>query len=156
MTTEKKTGKLLQEHPVDKAVWWIEYVIRYKLFSYWQNSCTVALKIFKVLYKKHMKVKLMKQISEMEDRITHSSHSKAFYTGGHKEMSSILADLWRPRIWAQMRGGEGCGVSANEYSKWSPNKLWRSNSIFNLFFFQLYWKGAGRGGGNTQYVPNDT
>ncbi len=35
-------------------------------------------------------------------------------------------------------GGMGsCGVSANEYScvhhvTWSPNKLWRSNSIFNL------------------------
>ncbi len=32
-------------------------------------------------------------------------------------MSSIFADQYRPRIWAQMRdGGEGCGVSANEYS----------------------------------------
>jgi hypothetical protein len=34
------------------------------------------------------------------------------------------------------RGGEGrsCGVSANEYSfiNRSPNKLWGSNSIFNL------------------------
>jgi hypothetical protein len=35
-----------------------------------------------------------------------------------------------------MRGG--CGVSANEYScahhvTWSPNKLWRSTSIFNLW-----------------------
>jgi hypothetical protein len=32
----------------------------------------------------------------------------------------------------------GCGVSANENScahhmTWSPNKLWRSNSIFNLW-----------------------
>jgi hypothetical protein len=36
-----------------------------------------------------------------------------------------------------MRGGGGCGVAANENScthhvKWSPNELWRSNSIFNL------------------------
>jgi hypothetical protein len=37
-----------------------------------------------------------------------------------------------------MGGGGGCGVSAaNEYSwahhvTWSPNKLWRSTSIFNL------------------------
>ncbi len=35
-------------------------------------------------------------------------------------------------------GGGSCGVSANEYScvhhvTWSPNKLWRSNSIFNLW-----------------------
>jgi hypothetical protein len=34
--------------------------------------------------------------------------------------------------------GGGCGVSANEYScahhvTWSPNKLWRSTSIFNLW-----------------------
>jgi hypothetical protein len=33
-------------------------------------------------------------------------------------------------------GGGGCGVSANEYNcavcTWSQNKLWRSNSIFNL------------------------
>ncbi len=43
--------------------------------------------------------------------------------GGYKEMSSFLADQWRPRIWA------------NEYT-WTPerpNKLWRSNSIFNLW-----------------------
>jgi hypothetical protein len=29
-------------------------------------------------------------------------------------------------------GGEGCGISANEYNcacTWSPNKLWISNSI---------------------------
>jgi hypothetical protein len=29
-------------------------------------------------------------------------------------------------------GGGSCGVSANEYC---PNKLWRSNSIFNLWFY---------------------
>jgi hypothetical protein len=40
----------------------------------------------------------------------------ALTTGGHKEKSSILADQWRPRIGARMRGGGGCGVSANEYS----------------------------------------
>jgi hypothetical protein len=43
-------------------------------------------------------------------------------------------------IRVQMRGeGGSCGVSANEYScahhvTWSPNKLWRSTSIFNLWF----------------------
>jgi hypothetical protein len=36
-------------------------------------------------------------------------------------------------------GRGGCGVSANENScahhvTWSPSKLWRSNSIFNLWF----------------------
>jgi hypothetical protein len=42
-------------------------------------------------------------------------------------------------IRVQMRGeGGNCGVSANEYSwahhvTWSPNKLWRSTSIFNLW-----------------------
>jgi hypothetical protein len=40
-----------------------------------------------------------------------------------------------------MRGDwGGCGVSANEYScthhvTWSHNKLWRSTSIFNLWFY---------------------
>jgi hypothetical protein len=41
-----------------------------------------------------------------------------------------------PQHW--MGGGGGCGVSANEFScvhhvTWSPNKLWRSYSIFNLY-----------------------
>jgi hypothetical protein len=42
-------------------------------------------------------------------------------------------------IRVQMRGeGGSCGVPANEYScahhvTWSPNKLWRSTSIFNLW-----------------------
>ncbi len=38
-----------------------------------------------------------------------------------------------PSYWSPNAGGGGRGVSANEYS-WtrSPNKLWRSNSIFNL------------------------
>ncbi len=41
-----------------------------------------------------------------------------------------------PHIRVQMRGS--CGVSAKEYScahhvTWSPNKLWRSTSIFNLW-----------------------
>ncbi len=44
-------------------------------------------------------------------------------------------------IRVQMRGeGGSCGVSANEYScahhvTWSPNILWRSNSIFNLWLY---------------------
>ncbi len=45
--------------------------------------------------------------------------NEEFTAGGHKEMSSLLADQQRPCILAQMRGqgGEGvCGVSANDYS----------------------------------------
>ncbi len=41
---------------------------------------------------------------------------------------------------SQCRGMGSYGVSANEYScahhvTWSPNKLWRSTSIFNLWFW---------------------
>jgi hypothetical protein len=70
-----------------------------------------------------------------------SGGAPALQPGGYKEKLSICADQWRPRIRVQMRGdgGEGgsCGVSANEYScahhvTWSPYKLWRSTSIFNL------------------------
>jgi hypothetical protein len=46
--------------------------------------------------------------------------------GGHEETSSILADQWRPRIWAQMRGdgGELRGLSqcVQLYTS-TPNKL---------------------------------
>jgi hypothetical protein len=47
-------------------------------------------------------------------------------------------------IRVQMRGeGGSCGVSANENSwshhvTWSPNKLWRSTSIFNLWYLLLW------------------
>ncbi len=59
-------------------------------------------------------------------------------SGDHKEMSSVLADQQRPRTWVPMRGMGRCGVSANEVScahhvTWSPNKLWRSTSILNLW-----------------------
>jgi hypothetical protein len=46
-------------------------------------------------------------------------------------------------IRVQMRGeGGSCGVSANEYScahhvTWSPNKPWRSTSIFNLYAYSI-------------------
>ncbi len=57
----------------------------------------------------------------------------------YKEMSYILADQQRPCKRVPMRRDVGsCGVSANGYScahhvTWSPNKLWRSTSIFNLW-----------------------
>ncbi len=51
---------------------------------------------------------------------------------------------WRPRIWAQMRGEREVAGSQpmNENScghhvTWSPNKLWRSNSIFSLWLCLL-------------------
>ncbi len=57
-------------------------------------------------------------------------------TGGYKEMS-ILAYQKRPRIWAQMRGEGGGGVAGSQPMSTpvhrSPNKLWRTNSIFNLW-----------------------
>ncbi len=53
---------------------------------------------------------------------------------GHKEMSSVFADQQPPRIWAQMRGrGDLRGLSQwVQLCTWRLNKLWRSNSIFNL------------------------
>jgi hypothetical protein len=55
---------------------------------------------------------------------------------GYKEMS-ILADQVRPRLRAQMlERGELRGLSGSQPMSTavhrSPNKLWRSNSIFNL------------------------
>ncbi len=49
-------------------------------------------------------------------------------------MSSILADQLRPRMWAPMRGRRevwGSQPMSTAVLR-SPNKLWRSNSIFNL------------------------
>ncbi len=44
-----------------------------------------------------------------------------------------------PLVYEPKCGGGGCRTSANENScahhvTWSPNKLWRSNSLFNLFY----------------------
>ncbi len=53
-------------------------------------------------------------------------------------------------IHVQMRGeGGSCGVSASEYScahhvKWGPNKLCRSTSIFNLWFYVTTGTGVPR------------
>ncbi len=65
--------------------------------------------------------------------------SRVVRAGGYKEMSSTFADQQRPHISSPNARGEwDCGVSANECScahhvTWSPNKLWRSTSIFNLW-----------------------
>ncbi len=52
------------------------------------------------------------------------------------EMSSILADQKRPRIWAQMRGKGGVERSPQPMRLYSvhrsPKKLWRTNYIFHL------------------------
>ncbi len=59
--------------------------------------------------------------------------------GSYTDMSSTFADQQLPRNTSPNAGGGGSfGVSANEYScahhvTWSPNKLWRSTSIFNLW-----------------------
>jgi hypothetical protein len=57
---------------------------------------------------------------------------------GHKEMSSIFADQYRPSIlvYEPKWGGRG-GVAGSQPTSTavqrSTNKLWRSNSIFNLW-----------------------
>ncbi len=60
-----------------------------------------------------------------------------FRPGGHKEMSSILANQWTQmrRTWG---GGGGLrGLSQwVQLCTWSP--LWRSNCIFNLCFRHVY------------------
>ncbi len=61
--------------------------------------------------------------------------------GGYKEMSSVFTLCWliAPSYTSPNAGGLGVrGISANEYScahhvTWSPNKLWRSTSIFHLW-----------------------
>jgi hypothetical protein len=59
-----------------------------------------------------------------------------------------------PPIWAQMRGGGGGVVGSQPMSTASPNKLWRSNTIFILYVWDYLFiiagvwavlQGAGRG-----------
>jgi hypothetical protein len=62
-----------------------------------------------------------------------------YIAGGHKKMSSILADQKRPSFYEPKLGKGGCGVSADEnrcahHVTLSPNKLWRFNFIFNLCY----------------------
>ncbi len=44
--------------------------------------------------------------------LNYTMQTQDINTGGHKEMSSFLADQYRPRIWGQMRG-EGGGTQIN-------------------------------------------
>jgi hypothetical protein len=62
-----------------------------------------------------------------------------FSAGGYKEMSSILADHCA-LVYAPKFGGKGRVAGTQPMStavQRSPNKLWRSNSIFNLRFREL-------------------
>ncbi len=68
--------------------------------------------------------------------------SGCWLVGGHKEMSSILADQQRPMS-PNAGGGPGGEVAGSQpmitaAHTWSPNKIWRSgsNSIFNLCRFE--------------------
>jgi hypothetical protein len=56
--------------------------------------------------------------------------AKVLSAGGHKEMSSILADQQRLIYKPKCRGG---GIAGSQLCTWSPNKYWRSNSIFDLW-----------------------
>ena len=62
---------------------------------------------------------------------------KTLQSGGYKELSSILADQYLPRIRVQMWGaGGGGGVAGSQPMSTavhkSPHKVLRSNYIFNL------------------------
>ncbi len=58
-------------------------------------------------------------------------------------------------------GGGGCGVSANEYScahhvTWSPNKIWRSSFIFNVWPIATLKKYTWRKGTTFTYTDEQT
>ncbi len=44
-----------------------------------------------------------------------------------------------PRIWAQMRGGGGLRGLSQWVKLYSPNKFWKSNSVFNLCLLGWRW-----------------
>ncbi len=58
--------------------------------------------------------------------------------GGHKEMSSILADQQHPRIWAQMRGGGEFGgsqpMSTDVHKAYEAQINFEDLTTFNLWF----------------------
>jgi hypothetical protein len=49
----------------------------------------------------------------------------------YREMPTIFADQWRPRIRVQKRGVTDDGYSCAHHVTWSPYKLWRSTSYLN-------------------------
>ncbi len=57
--------------------------------------------------------------------------SSLAYRGSGHEICQ-LSWLTNSALLYEPRCGGGCGVSAVQLYTWSPNKLWRSNSIFNL------------------------
>ncbi len=57
--------------------------------------------------------------------------------GGRKEMSSILADQQRPRLWAQMGSEEWVQLYT-----WSPNNLRRSYLLYLRFFVYFFGRGG--------------
>ncbi len=66
--------------------------------------------------------------------LSRGSQRDVVYLGGPLTNSALV---YEPKC-----GGEGgCGISANDYScvrTWSPNKLWRSNSIFRLLLAEQF------------------
>ncbi len=83
------------------------------------------------------------------DAILHSFLSLSIIQGVTKSCRLSLLTNSALVNAVQMRGEGGtCGVSANDYScahhvTWSPNKLWRSNSIFNLWYYLTQGRATG-------------
>ncbi len=73
--------------------------------------------------------------------------SLCFLSGGHKEMSSICISWPIAPSHMGPNAGEGGGVAVAglrqwvQLCTWSPNKFWRSNSIFNLCSLVLFITG---------------
>jgi hypothetical protein len=73
-------------------------------------------------------------------RITYVSHTAfSSFLGDYKEMSSILTDQ-KPRCGG--RGGVAMSQPMSTAVHRSRNKIWRSNSIFNICSFPLPWGGT--------------
>ncbi len=133
-------GKMMKHFTNVNFYWRCGFWQRQGLHS---SDCTVKLWYFS----RYALEFLLGQAVQVEQKQTTLNFTSildlGFYPGGYKEMSSTFADQERPRISSQnARGGGDCRVSANECScahhvTWSPNKLWRSTSIFNLCFYPM-------------------
>ncbi len=74
---------------------------------------------------------------------------------GYKEMLSILADQWRPRIWAQMRRGRLRGLSQwvqlyTEAQSYQKYQKYKNGAASNQLTDQ--WKGRGCVLGSWQWI----